>query len=142
MIRQTVARALQISTMEIDQIEKLHQLENKKNHLIPNHNIQSLFKLPTIKESYGLSEDDLNSQAEYSQKIESEIERENLRNGVSIALSGLEWIHAFDFVVFNNKNKINWFHSSSKKGSLLSRMSRISSLSVFLWGICLYAQNQ
>lgn len=132
MIRQTVARALQISTMEIDQIERLHQLEVRKNYLIPNHNIQSLFRLPTIKESYGLSEDDLNAQSEYNQKIENEIERENLRKGVPIALIGMEWIHAFDLVVFGSKEKINWFHSSNKKGSLLSRMSRISSLLMVL----------
>ena len=123
MIRNTTARAMQISTMEQWQVEGLHERENKLEHYLPNWNIQKLFHLRSIKDNYGLPEDDLTQHIDYSNRIDSEIDRIGARKMTEGAETSLEWLHAFDWAILYSKPLICWYHSK-KSGGLLQRLSK------------------
>jgi hypothetical protein len=101
-----LSRAMQISTMELDQIEKLHEIENLRGYLIPNCNIQDLFNLPTIKDRYNIPDDDL-AQAGHNKRIDAEINRLELRK-TDPAADSLDYWHKFDFNVHNLKHSMIW----------------------------------
>ena len=124
MIKHTTARAMQISTMEQWQIEQLHERENRIGYYIPNWNIQNLFHLHSIKDNYGVPEDDLGQQADYNNRIDSEIDRIGARKMTEGAETHLEWLHAFDWAILNSKELLDWYHSKGKSGGLLQRLTK------------------
>ena len=124
MIKNTTARAIQISTMEPWQLEQLHTKENKIGYYLPNWNIQKLLHLKSIKETYGIPDDDLFAHSDYSNRIEGEIDTAGFLSMTEGAETSLEWLHAYDWAVINNKEKINWEYSKGKKGGLLQRLSK------------------
>lgn len=52
-----VSRAMQISCLEIGQINDLHDIERGRGSCLANWNIQNIFNLPTIKERWCISDD-------------------------------------------------------------------------------------
>ena len=59
-MRDHVQRAMQISTLELDQLSKVHEIENRLRYLLPNWEIQERFGLPTLKDRYGILDDQEN----------------------------------------------------------------------------------
>ena len=123
MIKNTTARAMQISTMDDGQIKRLHDKESKLGYYLPNWNIQKLFYLGAIKDIYGIPEDDLSEHIQYQNRIDADIDRIGARGMIEGAESGLDWLHAFDWAIFNNRDQIIWEHSK-KGGGLLQRLSK------------------
>ena len=124
MIKTTTARAMQISTMEKWQIEQLHELEAKRGYILPNWNIQALFHMDTVKDIYGLRDDDLEGQAAYNDNIDKEIERVGIKQMIEGAETGNEWFHAFDWAVLAKRAEISWDYAQNKKGGILSRLAK------------------
>lgn len=120
-----VGRAIQISYMEKEAIQKLQEIENEKKYIIPNWNIQSIFMIPSIKERYKIPEEN-DAQAIHSTRIEKELlQKEIVKTGFFYE-SDVDWMHAFDWSVFKNAHKIVWDYVGqvkNKRGrSILSEL--------------------
>ena len=120
-----VARAIQVSVMENDQLESVHRLELNKGYLIPNWNIQYLFQLPTVKEKYFILEDDNEAHFKYGARIEKELKEKGfLGTGIFYELD-IDWIHSFDWNVYNGKNQLLWeYQGSHGEKGILSRLKK------------------
>lgn len=117
MIKGHVARAMQVSCLSKDQLKKLQERENERKYLIANWNIQQLFKIQSIKDICNIPFDD-EAQARHQARIEKDLYQAKLFITGEQYDTDLEWVHAFDWNIFNNRNKINWDYSSggARKG--------------------------
>jgi len=120
-----VVRAIQISYMEKEAIQRLQDIENERKYIIPNWNIQKFLMIPSIKERYQIPEDN-EAQAIHSSRIEKELLQKEITKTGFYYESDVEWVHAFDWSVFRNAHKIVWDYVGqvkSKRGrSILSEL--------------------
>jgi len=112
------SRAMQVAYLEHDQLERLHQKEKSIGYCLPNWNIQSLLGIGNIKDQFGIPDDD-NAQARHKERVESEIRNAKLfkmaeGDGLVYA-TNLEKTHAFDWAVFNNLNKVDFYYRGGKR---------------------------
>jgi hypothetical protein len=128
-----VARALQISIMSKDQIESLHSMENSIGYLLPNWNIQQLYSLPTIKESYQIPEKEEVFNI-HGSRIESELKNKGLiaveTSDATQLNSDVSWTNSFDWNVHNKKSEIIWEFSSYGygRGKLTDQIKSMSNI--------------
>lgn len=119
MIKGHVSRAIQISCLTVDQVERLHKRENERGHLIANYNIQEIFKLSPLKDIYGVPFDD-ESQIKHHTRIEKEMFDQKMFITEEKYENSLDWVHSFDFNVVHNKGAINWSYVGGRMRSNLS----------------------
>ena len=124
MIKDYVNRAMMISILDQEQIDKLHEVEKAKGYLIPNWNIQKIFSLPEIKDRYSIP-DDSEIQIGHNKRIELELERLTLR-ATDPYNEKMEWWHMFDWNVFHAKDQIMWDYQGKTKLTGLKSMLKSS----------------
>ncbi len=117
MIKDYVARAMQISMLENDQLERVHILETARKYPLANWNIQSLFGLPEIKYRYEIP-DDPEKQTSHHRRIEDEINRLDLLKTGVFYEDPIERLHVQDWNIFNAKNQIVWEYAGAKRSNL------------------------
>lgn len=126
-MKEYVARAMQVSYLEKEQLEKVQAREDIRHYIIPNLNIQEVFGIPTIREKYNLPiEDELLSR--HYLRIESELKKKGfLKTPNNEALDYVEWIHVIDWNVFYRGSEIIWDFThgpgKSSKG-ILARLKK------------------
>lgn len=126
-----VARAMQVSYLTREQLEKVHDREKIRGYLIPNWNIQEVLALQTIKEKYYIPEDN-ELLIRHNARIEAELKSKGFLKFDEYKESDLDWMHTFDWNVFNRSGEIMWeFAGSSKsKSGILNRLNKV--MGVFL----------
>lgn len=126
-----VARAMQVSFLTEDQLERLHKVERGTGYLIPNWNLQNIFDLPMIRERYNLPVDN-ELLAQHNTRIEHELKSKGFLNVGSYLEDSLEWTHAFDKNVIRRSGEIVWEYAGPKKNrrGLLQQLD--ATLSCFL----------
>lgn len=117
MIKDYVARAMQVSMLEQDQLERIHLIENAAHFILPNWNIQSLFDLPEIKDRYDIPEAD-DQQINHHRRIEKELTDKKLIQTGKFYEDKIEMTHAQDWNVWNAKDQILWDYAGSRKTNL------------------------
>lgn len=100
------ARAFQIACMESEQISTLHAKEKKVGHTLANWNIQLLFNLPTIASKFAFP-NSLEDLTQHVTRVENDLEKSGFVNR-SDDQSSLDWLHSFDWTIYNNRGKIVW----------------------------------
>lgn len=123
MMKNYVARAIQISVLDQDKVDRLHEREKSCGFLIANYNIQDLFHLLTLRERYNLPvENEL--LAQHSQRIEQELKSKGFLKTGDYLENSLEWTHAFDKNVVSRGFEIIWDYSGPRKNGrgLLQRL--------------------
>jgi hypothetical protein len=119
-MKDTTARAFQISLMTDDQINKLHEIEKKAGYILPNWNIQVLFGMRSIADSYTIAPENM---GRHIQRVENEIAQLKLEKQVEYGGGWLDFMHSFDWVINANKSSIVWkFKDYRKAGGLMSRL--------------------
>lgn len=108
-----VSRAYQISCMEFDQVERLHEREKTCGFIIPNWNIQELFGVPSARTVYNLPvENEL--LAINNVRLEKELKDKGFLK-VGMFDESLSWYHAFDKKVCEKKDQIIWEYAGPRK---------------------------
>jgi hypothetical protein len=120
-----VARTQLVSYLTREQLEKVQAREKIRGYIIPNWNIQEVFGLPTIKEKYGLP-DDNEALARNNTRIEAELKNKGFMSTGEYYEGNLEWMHAFDWNVFNRSGEIIWESTGGRhgKGNLVGRLAK------------------
>lgn len=109
-----VARAMQISYLDPDQLDRLHKLEKVAGYLIPNCSLQDMFHIPMIRDHYALPVDN-ELLAHHGIRIEQELKSKGfLRIGTYVEGS-MEWTHAFDKIVNQRSGEIVWDYAGPRK---------------------------
>lgn len=116
----TIIRCIQVSNLNIYQLQRLHEIESKTKYLLPNWNIQEIFGLSDLKHTYGINSDEC-------QEYIKGIERQLVSIGIEkMAEPGeyLDYRHALDWAILNNKERINWetTSKSAKSNGLFQRL--------------------
>ncbi len=126
-----VARAMQVAAMSGVQIADLHERELALGYLIPNWNIQTLFKLPLLKDRWSIPEN-AEALAAHAGRIENEIDRAGLTKVDAVEQPGIDaptnllWTHAFDWTVNHRSGDVTWEYSGAGRrgGSVLGNLRR------------------
>lgn len=116
-----ISRALQMSCLEEHQLENLHQVEKARGYCVPNWNVQSMFKLPALKEVYFVP-DDPSTLARYTKQIEDLLRTKNLLTHEGKGFIGpvnLEATHSFDWGIVRNKSKLIFDYAGRGSGKSL-----------------------
>lgn len=108
-----LGRAMQVSYLTQEQLEKLQTREKIRGYLIPNWNIQSVFGIPSIKERYGIPDNNEN-QIQHNNRIDKELQAKGFLKTGEFYEDGLDWNHAFDWAVFKRAHEIVWDYSGGK----------------------------
>lgn len=116
-----VKRCIQISALDAYQLGRLHEIEQKTNYLIPNWNIQEIFKLDDLKYSYNVNTD---SCSEYCRIIEKQLREKGIDKMVEPSDGWLNYCHALDWAIINNKNEITW-ENRSKNGKFKGLLQKL-----------------
>lgn len=118
-----IKRAIQISALNPYQLERLHELENKTNYLLPNWNIQEIFGLDSVKYTYNVNTDTCQ---DYCREIEKQIRGIGLEKQVEFEDTWFNYCHAFDWAVMNSRDRIEWKKQgkSGKGNGLWSRLKK------------------
>lgn len=106
-----VARAMQVACLEHHEVAVLHEIENRRGDFLANWNIQEILNKPPIKVLHNIPHD-AEKQVQHAARIEAELKRLSLIK-IEGNLQGLEWMHAFDNTVMENKGGIVWEYSGS-----------------------------
>jgi len=117
MIKEMTSRAMMISMLEQYQLEKIHEMEKTKGHLIANWNIQEIFGLPEIKYRYEIP-DDVEKQISHNYRIDKDMERLGFEKTGTYYNERLDMIHAQDWNTLNRKSEIVWEYSGAKRSNL------------------------
>jgi len=114
-----VSRAMQIVTMDKEEIERIHKIEKKVGYCIPNWNIQILLGSQSIKSVFNIPHDE-QSQSAHSFRVEHDLLKINIfrsmENQAKIAVTKVDETHSFDWAVFNRQSEITWQCLQSKRG--------------------------
>jgi hypothetical protein len=124
-MKYSTARAMQIATMEMGQVDRIHEAEIAVGRCFFPHEIQTILGLPEIKERFGLPDTDDGLSA-HRNRIEGELKRIGIDQKVPFADAlTIESVHALDAEIILNKDQIVWEYSggSRKKSNVFSRLS-------------------
>ena len=126
-----VARAIQISCLTQDQLDRLHERERLCKFLIPNWNIQDLFNLGTLKDKYNHpSEYELLLQ--HGARIEKELKDKGFLKVGSYHEDSMDWMHAVDKKVVERAFEIMWDYSGPSNRRGKGFMKALETLTCFL----------
>lgn len=118
-----VARAMQVSYLTQDQIQRIQDCERRLGYLLANWNIQASMDLPPIREKYHIPEDG-ESQARHNARIETELKTKGLVKTGEYQDNNIDWFHAFDWNVFHRANEVMWeYQGGKKRGGILARLA-------------------
>lgn len=110
MIEFWVARAMQMAYLDEKQVERIHVVENRCTHPLANFNIQSILKIPTIKERWGIPTEK-EPQALHADRIRMELVSKGFQKSESdgrLEALDLDAIHALDWTVLARGSEIIW----------------------------------
>lgn len=128
-MKRWLARAMQVSCLEETQLKKLQELEKKRNYLIANWNIQTLFSLPSLKEKLHFPGNEETNIA-YCHSLEQEIIQKGWleRETWQADFSDIERMHSFDWLIFHNKSQLffEFTERRTKKSGLMARLKQLS----------------
>lgn len=120
MIKGHVARAMQVSYLTEPQLRALQEREKMRGYAIPNWNIQDLFHIDSIKDKYGIPNDD-EAQLKHQTRVEKEMWDHKMFMVEDRESTELEYIHQLDWNVFHKKDLVNWdYQGRSRRGKKLS----------------------
>lgn len=122
-MKEYVSRAMLVSCLIGEQLERLQLTERKIGWTIPNWNVYEVLKIQSYRERAGVP-DDNDAQVIHNLKIEREIQRKGWNN-IEPQESYLEWLHIFDWNVHNKAHEIIWDYSGRNKDGLVSRLRSI-----------------
>lgn len=123
-MKTSIARAMQISCLEKDQIERLHSTEKRLGYILQNWNIQRIFGIGTIKDKYNLPSDNELLSA-HNDRVEAELKSKFVLEDLDFRAS-VEWFHGFDWHIQNRLGEIIFDYSgpvlSRRRGSAVNRI--------------------
>lgn len=127
-----VCRAIQVSAMDQDQVNRLHEREKLCGFLLPNWNIQELFHLSRLRDKYNLPVESELITA-HNGRIERELKEKGFLKTGNYLEGSLDWTHAFDKNVVSRAYEIIWDYAGPQNrrgGGLLKRLE--NTLGMFL----------
>ena len=114
-----VARAMQVAYMSQDDIRALHAHEDKRGYCLNPFDIQHLFGIASIKETWMIPDDDNEAQVSHSARVKSAIDRLGLTR-TDYGFPGqinTDATHAFDWAVSKNTGNVDFVYSGPTKRS-------------------------
>lgn len=92
-----LCRAMEVCRLNEEQLIQLYTKEKNTRRGLNPCEIQELFKLPTLKEHYGIPPENDNAQANYNQKLRIKFRECELRpGGEDLSYGDLEKLKEFD----------------------------------------------
>lgn len=120
-----LARAMQVSYLTEEQLNRIHAVENRCGQCIANWNIQDILKIPSIRDTWYIP-DDAESQARHAARIRKELFSKEIVNPHAYpGDTDKESTHAMDWAIIQRGSTIMWEYSNSKGSSIKSKMKEI-----------------
>jgi hypothetical protein len=119
-------RAMEIARLDETQIRQIHATEKIRGYCLFSCDIQRIFKLPSLKEQYGIPEDQDALRQHYS-RVSHFLNEQGLfrvEGDQSVFSKHPEEVHSFDWGVWH-KNICSEFYYAGpqKKGSLIKAIT-------------------
>lgn len=124
-MRYATARAMQIATLDLGQIDRLHEVEKAVSRCLMPYEMQSIFGISEMKGRYELPDND-EGLSTHKNRIEAELKRLELEKKCGyISEIQVENTHKFDMEVYGNKGQIVWEYSGGgkRKSSVFNKLS-------------------
>lgn len=110
MIEFWVARAMQMAYLDEEQVNRIHAVEKRCTHPLANFNIQSILKVPTMRERWNIPpEKEL--QAPHADRIRRQMIEKGfarIESDGRLEALDLDAIHALDWTVQQRGSEIIW----------------------------------
>lgn len=129
-----IVRAFQVIDLMENELNKVHQIENKNGYYMTNFNIQNLFSKKCLKEVFNLPNSDELEMNLHATKIKNLIDNNKLNlvdiqneNGVFkkyLSPSNIDELHAYDWNIKRNFNHID-FQYVGKIGSRSGKLKEL-----------------
>ena len=95
-----LCRAMEVCRLDHEQMIQLHVKERNIERGLNPYEIQEIFKLPTLKEHYGIPQDNDSAQANHNQKLRMKFRELGLKpQHGDLAYGDLRALEDFDFKV-------------------------------------------
>lgn len=104
----SVARAMQMSYLTMNEIERIHEVEKRCGYCLPNWNVQKILCIPSIKEKYGIPDEDDGAQERHTKRIRNEIYKLLSEEGTSVTQLSPEDTHGFDWIIHDKGPEMIW----------------------------------
>lgn len=117
-----LAKAMQISYLNEFQVERIQEIERNRRHVLPNWNIQEILKIPPIRYTHELPDDE-KSLFKHKKRIERELERVAQQEGFSLGNfdeTDVESCHKLDNFITAFSGRIVWENMASRPQKRLS----------------------
>ena len=112
-------RAMDIIRLTHFRLEDLHRRERDRDYLFPTWNIQQLYRLPSLKDQYGIPSD-RNTLSNHFKQVEIYLKEKGMfqnDSGQEFYFRNVDSVHDFDWKIWFKRMEMDFSHKDQTKKS-------------------------